>query len=114
MSKQVKRGTRDAYNDFPARLGLFFTNGSQRPSKTIRWAAHGGTGADTFSRLRYYYAMKTPPDNPEFARFTEAMRTIVKASKVEMNRRIAAAKKGKRSKDSASPVQAAPSTSAAS
>jgi hypothetical protein len=32
--------------------------------------------------------MKTPPDNPEFNRFTEAMREIVKVSKVEMQRRI--------------------------
>jgi hypothetical protein len=31
--------------------------------------------------------MKTPPDNPEFAKFTEAMRTIVKVSKVELQRR---------------------------
>lgn len=37
--------------------------------------------------------MKTPPDNPEFARFTEAMRTIVKVSKVEMQRRIDAEKR---------------------
>jgi hypothetical protein len=50
--------------------------------------------------------MKQPPDNPEFARFTDAMRTIVKVSKVEMQRRIEAAKKGKRLKTSASPVAA--------
>ena len=37
--------------------------------------------------LRYDTAMKTPPDNPEFAKFTEAMRTIVKVSKVELQRR---------------------------
>ncbi|HEY1984942.1 MAG TPA: hypothetical protein VGG85_06010 [Terracidiphilus sp.] len=48
--------------------------------------------------------MKTPPDNPEFARFTKAMQTIVKVSKTELNRRLEAEKKGKRSKASASPV----------
>jgi CHASE3 domain sensor protein len=37
--------------------------------------------------------MKTPPDNPEFAKFTEAMRAIVKVSKVEMQRRIEAEKR---------------------
>jgi hypothetical protein len=42
--------------------------------------------------------MKQPPDNPEFARFTAAMRTIVKVSKTELNRRIEETKKGKRSK----------------
>jgi hypothetical protein len=36
--------------------------------------------------------MKTPPDNPEFARFTEAMKTIVKVSKVELQRRMEAEK----------------------
>lgn len=57
--------------------------------------------------------MKPPPDNPEFARFTDAMRTIVKVSKVEMNRRIEAEKKRK-TKPSASPVPASSSTSATS
>jgi hypothetical protein len=37
--------------------------------------------------------MKPPPDNPEFARFTEAMRVIVKVSKVELQRRVDAAKR---------------------
>jgi hypothetical protein len=37
--------------------------------------------------------MKPPPDNPEFAKFTEAMRTIMTVSKVEMNRRIEAEKR---------------------
>ena len=37
--------------------------------------------------------MKTPPDNPEFARFTEAMKTIVKVSKVELQRRMEAEKR---------------------
>jgi hypothetical protein len=53
--------------------------------------------------------MKTPPDNPEFARFTAAMRTIVKVSKVEMNARIEAEKKRK-TKASAFPVPVVPST----
>jgi hypothetical protein len=51
--------------------------------------------------------MKPPPDNPEFARFTEAMRTIVKVSKVEMNRRIEAEKR--KPKASASRVSGAAS-----
>jgi hypothetical protein len=50
--------------------------------------------------------MKPPPDNPEFARFTEAMRSIVKVSKVELNKRIQAEKKRK-AKPSASRVPAA-------
>ena len=29
----------------------------------------------------YYRAMKKPPDNPEFAKFTEAMRVIMKVPK---------------------------------
>lgn len=37
--------------------------------------------------LRYDNAMKTPPENPEFARFTEAMRKIMKVSKVELQKR---------------------------
>jgi hypothetical protein len=37
--------------------------------------------------------MKPPPDNPEFARFTEAMRAIVKVSKTELTRRIEAEKR---------------------
>jgi hypothetical protein len=49
--------------------------------------------------------MKPPPDNPEFARFTEAMRTIVKVSKTELNNRIEAARR--KPKTSASPVPAA-------
>jgi hypothetical protein len=54
--------------------------------------------------------MKPPPDNPEFARFTSAMRDILKVSKIELNRRIEATKKGKRSKVSASPGSAVSST----
>ena len=58
--------------------------------------------------------MKKPPDNPEFARFTDAMRQIMGVSKTELQRRIEAEKtekKGKRIKSSASPVPASPSTS---
>jgi hypothetical protein len=54
--------------------------------------------------------MKKPPDNPEFARFTTAMRHIMGVSKVELQRRMAAEKKGKRSKASASPSVASAST----
>jgi hypothetical protein len=32
--------------------------------------------------------MKAPPNNPEFARFAEAMRDIMKVSKRELQRRI--------------------------
>jgi hypothetical protein len=43
--------------------------------------------------------MKKPPDNPEFARFTAAMRHIMGVSKIAMTRRKAAAKrKGKQAK----------------
>jgi hypothetical protein len=41
--------------------------------------------------------MKTPPATPEFARFTSAMRDIMKVSKGELQRRIEAQKEsGKR------------------
>jgi hypothetical protein len=39
------------------------------------------------SGLRYDKHMKPPPDNAEFAAFTEAMKKIVKVSKVELQRR---------------------------
>jgi hypothetical protein len=43
--------------------------------------------------------MKPPPDNPEFARFTLAMRHIMGVSKIAMNKRKALAKrKGKQAK----------------
>lgn len=45
--------------------------------------------------------MKTPPDNPEFERFTDALRQMLKVPKTEMNRRIEAEKK-RRPKHSAS------------
>lgn len=47
--------------------------------------------------------MKPPPDNPEFRKFTSAMRTIMKVSKVELKRREEAQKKRKRIRASASP-----------
>ena len=37
--------------------------------------------------------MKRPPSDPEFVRFTEALRQIMKVSKTEINQRIAANKK---------------------
>jgi hypothetical protein len=60
--------------------------------------------------------MKKPPSNPEFARFTDAMRTIMGVSKAELQERIKTEKlmkkgKGKRAKRSASPVSAALPTS---
>jgi len=42
--------------------------------------------------------MKTPPDTPEFARFTDAMRTIMKVSKVELKRRMEAEKQTPRAR----------------
>jgi hypothetical protein len=54
--------------------------------------------------------MKKPPDNPEFARFTAAMHKIMKVSKVELQKRMEAEKRGKRSKVSASPSVVSAST----
>jgi hypothetical protein len=61
------------------------------------------------SEPRYHKPMKTPPDNPEFARFTSAMREMMKVSKTEMNRRIDAEKKRK-TKASASRASGVAST----
>ncbi|MGB6690503.1 MAG: hypothetical protein WBE76_21925 [Terracidiphilus sp.] len=47
--------------------------------------------------------MKPTPNTPEFDRFKDALRRMMKVSKVEMNRRIEAEKKRK-AKPSASPV----------
>jgi hypothetical protein len=55
--------------------------------------------------------MKKPPDNPEFAKFTAAMRHMMGVSKTEIQRRIEDEKKGKRVKGSASPVPVVSSTS---
>jgi hypothetical protein len=41
--------------------------------------------------------MKTPPDNPEFAKFTNAMRDVLKVSKEELNRRMEAERLSKSS-----------------
>jgi hypothetical protein len=46
--------------------------------------------------------MKPPPDTPEFAKFTNAMRGILAVSKTELQKRIAAEKREKRSTSSAS------------
>ena len=51
--------------------------------------------------LRYDSAMKTPPNNPEFNRFTDAMKTILKVSKTEMVQRIEAEKATKRTESPA-------------
>jgi hypothetical protein len=40
--------------------------------------------------------MKTPPDNPEFARFTEAMKTIMKVPKTAIQKTEASRKKPKK------------------
>jgi hypothetical protein len=61
--------------------------------------------------VQYDNAMKPPPDNLEFAQFTDAMKKILKVSKTELNRRIEATKKGKRSKVSASPSPVSSSAS---
>jgi hypothetical protein len=55
--------------------------------------------------------MKTPPDTPEFARFTAAMRDILKVSKSEIEKRMETQKEsGKRlSKGSSSLGSAASS-----
>ena len=52
--------------------------------------------------------MKPPPDNPEFERFTEAMRHIMSVSREELQRRIEAdsRKTGKRPKKTASASRA--------
>ena len=49
---------------------------------------------------RYDSPMKKPPQNPEFERFTEAMRHIMTVSREELQRRIEAdsRKTGKRPK----------------
>ena len=56
--------------------------------------------------------MKTPPETPEFAKFTQAMKGTLSVSKDELQRRIKAEKKGKRFKASASPGSAAVSNAA--
>lgn len=38
--------------------------------------------------VRYHTGMKTPPDSPEFAKFSQAMRDILGVSKEEMQRRM--------------------------
>lgn len=64
------------------------------------------------AHTRYDVRMVKPPDNPEFARFTDAMRRIMRVSKSELTKRMQAEKKGKRSKASASPGSAAASKTA--
>ncbi len=54
--------------------------------------------------------MKTPPDNSEFARFTSAMRGIMKVSKAELNRRMKAEKR--KPKAPAVPASAVPAKQA--
>ena len=54
--------------------------------------------------------MKTPPDNPEFAKFTEALRQVMSVSKVELQRRMEEEKQQKKAKGSASRDSRASST----
>ena len=63
------------------------------------------------NRPRYDMPMKKPPDTPEFAHFTKAVRDILKVSKGEMQTRIESHKEsGKRlSKGSSSLGSAASS-----
>jgi hypothetical protein len=44
-------------------------------------------------KLEYTETMKKPPDNPEFAKFTVAMQTIMKVPKTEIQRRMETEKK---------------------
>jgi hypothetical protein len=46
--------------------------------------------------------MKTPPDNPQFRKFTEAMRVIMSVSKTTLKKRETLEKKRKRAKRAAS------------
>lgn len=46
--------------------------------------------------------MKTPPDSPEFAKFSQAMRDILGVSKEELQKRIDAEKREREAKASAS------------
>lgn len=62
--------------------------------------------------LEYHCLMKPPPDNPEFAKFTDALRTIMKVSKTELQRRMEEEKQQKKAKRSASADSPASTTSA--
>ncbi len=48
--------------------------------------------------------MKPPPTDPEFTRFTEAMRQIMKVSKAEIQERMEAEKRENRARTSVSRV----------
>jgi hypothetical protein len=52
--------------------------------------------------------MKTPPDTPEFQRFSAAVRDIMKVSKVEMDRRIQAEKRKPKASASRAPAGGEP------
>jgi hypothetical protein len=56
--------------------------------------------------------MKPPPDNPEFAKFTDALSKIMRVSKVELQRRMEEEKQERKAKRSASRVSGASTTSA--
>jgi len=53
--------------------------------------------------------MKPPPDNPEFAKFTEAMRRIMKVPKTEIQERMEATRTERRARTCVSRVPVSPS-----
>jgi hypothetical protein len=68
----------------------------------------GGIYVLLSSGVRYHIAMKPPPDNPEFRKFTNAMRTIMSVSKTELKKREAEEKREKQP-NAASPGSASSS-----
>ncbi len=58
-------------------------------------------GQGKSARIRYHRRMKPPPDTPEFAKFTEALKTMLKVSKVEMQKRIEEDKRTRTAKQQA-------------
>jgi hypothetical protein len=56
--------------------------------------------------------MKKPPPGPEFERFTDALRKVMRVSKTELQRRMEEEKKERRTKRRASPGSGASPTSA--
>src|SRR5579871_1452241 len=95
--------SRDTIN-FVVSESMFGTNVAKGLALWLGWD-------DVDPSVRYDTSMKTPPNTPEFGRFTTAMRDILKVSKSEMNTRIEAHKEtGKRlSKGSSSLGSAASS-----
>jgi hypothetical protein len=61
--------------------------------------------------MEYHNPMKKPPDDPEFNRFTEAMKVIMSVPKSILKQREKTEKKRKQAKRAASPSPASSSTS---